>query len=49
MAIPDNSLAVGAPAKVIRAVTPENIERMRRGAEVYIRRARLYRETLREA
>jgi carbonic anhydrase/acetyltransferase-like protein (isoleucine patch superfamily) len=48
MEIPDNSLAVGAPAKVIREVTPENIERMQHGADVYIDRARLYREQLRE-
>jgi carbonic anhydrase/acetyltransferase-like protein (isoleucine patch superfamily) len=49
MEIPDNSLAVGAPARVIRAVTPENVERMQNGAEVYIERARLYRAKLREA
>ncbi|MGI9487590.1 MAG: gamma carbonic anhydrase family protein [Geminicoccaceae bacterium] len=48
MEIPDNSLAVGAPAKVIRQVTPENIKRMQEGAEVYIKRARFYREQLRE-
>ena len=47
MEIPDNSLAVGAPARVIREVTPDNIERMQHGAEVYIERARLYREKLR--
>ena len=48
MEIPDNSLAVGAPAKVIRQVTPENIKRMQEGAEMYIERARFYREQLRE-
>ncbi len=48
MEIPDNSLAVGAPAKVIREVTPENIKRMREGAEVYAKRAHYYREQLRE-
>lgn len=48
MDIPDNSLAVGAPAKVIRNVTPENIKRMQHGAEVYIDRARFYKEKLRQ-
>ncbi|MGI9452316.1 MAG: gamma carbonic anhydrase family protein [Geminicoccaceae bacterium] len=48
MEIPDNSMAVGVPAKVIREVTPENIERMRLGAETYVDRAQYYKEHLRE-
>ena len=48
MEIPDNALAVGAPAKVIREVTPENINRMQHGAEVYINRAKFYKEHLSE-
>ncbi|MEM9443220.1 MAG: gamma carbonic anhydrase family protein, partial [Pseudomonadota bacterium] len=48
MEIPDNSLAVGAPAKVIREVTPENVERMQQGVEAYISRARFYSEHLHE-
>jgi carbonic anhydrase/acetyltransferase-like protein (isoleucine patch superfamily) len=48
MEIPDNALAVGAPAKVIRDVTPDNITRMQEGAKAYINRSRLYREQLRE-
>ena len=49
MEIPDNSLAVGAPAKVIREVTPENIARMELGAQSYIDRSYAYREHLRKA
>lgn len=48
MEIPDNSLAVGAPAKVIRQVTPEHISRMQDGVQSYIDRARIYRQQLRE-
>lgn len=48
MEIPDNSLAVGAPAKVIRQITPVHIERMQEGVQSYIDRAALYRERLRE-
>jgi carbonic anhydrase/acetyltransferase-like protein (isoleucine patch superfamily) len=33
--IPPNSLAVGAPARVIRELTPENVERIKRGAAHY--------------
>jgi carbonic anhydrase/acetyltransferase-like protein (isoleucine patch superfamily) len=35
--IPPNSLVVGSPGKVIRQLTPENVERMRRGAEHYVK------------
>ena len=48
MEIPDNSMAVGVPAKVIRQVTPENIERMRLGAKAYMDRAQYYQGHLRE-
>ena len=48
MEIPDNALAVGAPAKVIREVTPENIQRMQAGVQSYIDRAAHYRHQLRE-
>jgi carbonic anhydrase/acetyltransferase-like protein (isoleucine patch superfamily) len=40
--IPPNSLVVGSPGKVIRELTPENIERMRRGAAHYVQKARKY-------
>lgn len=48
MEIPDNSMAVGAPAKVIRQVTPEHIARIQGGVDSYIDRAKTYREQLRE-
>ncbi|MGI9435944.1 MAG: gamma carbonic anhydrase family protein [Geminicoccaceae bacterium] len=48
MEIPDNALAVGAPAKVIRNVTPDNITRMQEGVEAYINRAKRYRDQLRQ-
>lgn len=48
MEIPDNSMAVGAPAKVIREVKPEHIKRMQDGVKAYIARARDYKSSLRE-
>ena len=36
MEIPDYSLAVGAPAKVIRQLTPEQAEKMKFGAQHYV-------------
>ncbi len=48
MEIPDNSMAVGAPAKVIREVKPEHIQRIRGGVQSYIDRAQHYRKQLRE-
>ncbi len=48
MEIPDNSLVMGAPAKVVRAVTAAHIERMRHGAQTYAERASIYRQRLRE-
>ena len=34
--IPDGSLAVGSPARVVRALTPEEIEKNRRNALAYL-------------
>lgn len=45
--IPDNSLAFGAPAKVVRELEPDAIEGLRRAAESYIEKCRLYRAQLR--
>src|SRR5678816_2979413 len=36
MIVPPNSLAVGAPAKVLREVDEDMRERMRSGAEIYV-------------
>ncbi len=43
--IPEGHLAVGVPAKVIRELTPADIERTRRAAHHYVRAAAEYRET----
>jgi carbonic anhydrase/acetyltransferase-like protein (isoleucine patch superfamily) len=45
--IPPRSLVMGAPGKVIREVTDEDLERIRRGVRSYIERSRAYREGLR--
>lgn len=41
---PPNSLIMGAPAKTVREVTPEEIERNRRAAEEYVKRSRAFME-----
>ena len=41
MQIPPGSLALGMPAKVIRAVTPEELEHLRGAAQRYVQRAKL--------
>lgn len=40
--IPDASMVVGTPAKVLRALRPEEIERMADNALSYVRRAALF-------
>lgn len=40
--IPDGALALGMPAKVVRMLTPEEIERNRRSAEGYVRNWRRF-------
>jgi carbonic anhydrase/acetyltransferase-like protein (isoleucine patch superfamily) len=42
---PDGSLILGSPAKVVRTLTEEEIERNRRAAEVYVRRAAAFRDS----
>ena len=42
--VPPRSLVVGVPGRVIRAVTDEQIERIRRTAEGYVERGRIYLE-----
>lgn len=41
--IPDNSLVMGVPGKVVGEVSPEQAERIRAGTAVYARRWRRYR------
>lgn len=43
---PDHSLILGAPAKVVREVTPEQVARLRMTAQHYVEKARLYRTQL---
>jgi carbonic anhydrase/acetyltransferase-like protein (isoleucine patch superfamily) len=45
--IPDDSLVMGSPGKIVRAVTDEQAARMRAGTQNYIERAKTYRERLR--
>ena len=44
---PDNSLIMGAPAKVVREMSPEQIAQMRRGAPHYVQQALRHRQGLR--
>ena len=44
---PDNSLIIGSPAKLVREITPEQIERMRLGAAHYVESAQRHRSGLR--
>lgn len=46
--IPDYSVVMGSPAKVVRTLAPEGTAGLLRSAEVYRERARLYRSGLRE-
>jgi carbonic anhydrase/acetyltransferase-like protein (isoleucine patch superfamily) len=43
-AVPPRSLVLGSPAKRIRELTGEEVERVHRSAANYVERARLYRE-----
>ena len=43
---PDGSMIVGAPARVVRQLTPEQIEGLRQSAQHYIDNARRFRSTL---
>ena len=43
---PDGSLIMGTPAKVVRALTPEQIEGLRRSAQHYVENAARYRQGL---
>lgn len=45
---PDGSLIVGAPAKVARPLTPEQIEGLRRSAQHYVANARRYKNGLKK-
>jgi len=48
MVVPDQSLVMGAPAKIIRSLRPEEIAKMADGAQGYQARAVRYRRELQE-
>jgi carbonic anhydrase/acetyltransferase-like protein (isoleucine patch superfamily) len=45
---PDNSLIVGAPARVIRTLDDKAAEMIRGGADVYVRRWKRYKQSLKK-
>ena len=45
--VPDGSLIMGSPAKVVRELSPEALERMRRSAAFYVHNAQRHRGGLR--
>ena len=45
--IPDNSVVMGVPGKVVGEVRPEQAERIRAGSAVYVRRWQHYRAAMR--
>ena len=45
---PDNSLILGAPAKVVRTLTGEDIARMQGAARSYITRSQLFKNSLKK-
>ncbi|MBN9430131.1 MAG: gamma carbonic anhydrase family protein [Burkholderiales bacterium] len=44
--IPDRSVVMGAPGKVVRQLSDEDVARIRSGVQGYVERARLFREQL---
>jgi carbonic anhydrase/acetyltransferase-like protein (isoleucine patch superfamily) len=43
---PDNSLILGAPAKVVRTLSEDDLARLRRNASVYVERRQLFKTAL---
>ena len=48
MEIPDNSLVLGVPAKIIRQTTQEEIEHNKINAQIYVDRGKQYLQQLRQ-
>lgn len=44
--IPDNSMVMGSPAKVVRTLTPEEVQRLQWSAQVYVDNAKRFRSQL---
>jgi carbonic anhydrase/acetyltransferase-like protein (isoleucine patch superfamily) len=47
-AFPDNSVIIGSPAKAVRELTPEQIERVRHAATHYVDNAQRFRTQLKQ-
>jgi len=45
---PERSLILGAPAKVVRTLSDEDVARMRAGADSYVRRAAQFKQELKQ-
>jgi carbonic anhydrase/acetyltransferase-like protein (isoleucine patch superfamily) len=45
---PDGSLILGTPAKVVRALTPDDLERLQRNAAGYVARGRRFKTELKK-
>lgn len=45
---PDGSMIIGSPARVVRQLTPEQMEGLRRSAQHYIENARRFKAGLRK-
>jgi carbonic anhydrase/acetyltransferase-like protein (isoleucine patch superfamily) len=43
---PDGSMIIGSPAKVVRMLTPEQLQGLRQSADHYVANAQLFRATL---
>ena len=48
MEIPDNSLVLGVPAKIVRATTEQEIERNKANAQIYVDRGKQYLQQLQQ-
>jgi len=48
-AFPDGSMIMGSPAKVVRQLTPQQIDGLRQSALHYIANAQRYRQGLKKA
>ena len=47
MVIPEGSLVLGSPAKVVKQLTPEQIAGIKRNAEVYVKKGQEFKELYR--
>lgn len=46
--IPDRSVVLGSPGRVVRQLSDEDVANIRRGVGTYVERARVYRDALRQ-